>query len=78
MKRYGWLTRDDPEWDVAWGHFPDPVMAEPRTGERLQYMGSEQQAAGDWMHVFRHRSAPGALRRRSWRIPASPGWPPPA
>jgi hypothetical protein len=77
MHHHGWITREDPEWDIAWSHFPDRVMEEPHTGECLQYVGSAQQPAGDWLHVFRHRAVPGTLQRHYWRIPASPGWHPP-
>src|ERR1700740_2237342 len=34
----GWLERADPEWERAWSHFPDPVMAHPVSGECLQYL----------------------------------------
>src|SRR5713226_9755967 len=56
----GWLERTDPEWALAWSHFPDPVMAHPVSGECLQYMGSAQYPGRGWVHVFRHRLVPGS------------------
>jgi hypothetical protein len=72
----GWLTREDPEWERAWHHFPDPVMAHPVSGECLQYMGSVQEPGRGWVHVFRHRQVPGSGQRQVWRVPASVGWAP--
>ena len=69
--RSGWLEREDPEWERAWSHFPDPVMAHPARGECLEYIGSAQDPGLGWVHVFRHRQVPGSDQRQSWRIPAS-------
>jgi len=70
----GWLERADPEWECAWSHFPDPVMAHPVSGECLRYMGSTQSPGLGWVHIFRHRQVPGSDQRQYWRIPASTGW----
>jgi len=72
----GWLEREDPEWERAWSHFPDPVMANQTSGECLQYMGSIQDPGLGWIHVFRHRQVPWNDQRRYWHIHASVGWPP--
>ncbi len=72
--RSGWLERADPEWERAWSHFPDPVMAHPVNGECLHYMGSTQSPGLGWVHIFRHRQVPGSDQRQYWRIPASTGW----
>jgi hypothetical protein len=72
----GWLERTDPEWALAWSHFPDPVMAHPVSGECLQYMGSAQYPGRGWVHVFRHRQLPGSDLRQYWQVPASVGWQP--
>ena len=72
----GWLEREDLEWERAWSHFPDPVMAHQTSGECLQYMGSSQYPGLGWVHVFRHRHVPGSGERRYWRVHASGGWRP--
>jgi hypothetical protein len=54
------LVSDDPERQAAWATFPDPVMAHPNV-EVLQYMGSERDALGQWVHTFRHRCRPEML-----------------
>jgi hypothetical protein len=64
----GWLERTDPEWALAWSHFPDPVMVHPASGECLQYMGSAQYPGRGWVHVFRHRQVPGSNQRQWIRI----------
>jgi hypothetical protein len=70
----GWLEREDPEWEHAWSHFPDPVMAHPESGECLQYLGSAQYPERGWVHVFRHHQVPGTDQRQSWHVPAAAGW----
>lgn len=70
----GWLTREDPEWERAWRHFSDPVMAHSMSGACLQYMGSVREPGHGWVHVFRHRQVPGSGQRQYWRVVASAGW----
>jgi len=74
--RVGWLARDDPEWQRAWSHFPDPVLEHPESGECLQYLSSTQEPGRGWVHVFRHRQLPASQQRQYWRVPASSGWVP--
>jgi hypothetical protein len=69
------LTRDDPEWQAAWGQFADPTMRNEETGERLEYMGTAL-GEGGYVHCFRHRTVPGTNTRQDWGVCASPGWHP--
>ena len=75
-RRSGWLEPDDPEWERAWRHFPDPVLAHPESGACLEYMGSTQDPERGWVHVFRHRQVPTNQQRQYWRLAATPGWAP--
>jgi hypothetical protein len=70
------MTRDDPEWSRAWAHFPDPILEDPQTGERLQYMGSGHTPETGWRHAFRHRCHPTTRQRHYWHIPATKEWHP--
>jgi hypothetical protein len=72
---FGWVERDEPEWEAIWSMFPDKHMLDVASGEWLEYMGSTQTTEG-WQHEFRHRCEPTTQRRQYWQIPASAGWQP--
>lgn len=80
-KTIEFLLNDDPELQVAWQQFEDPVMHNPATGEYLQYMGTVARPGdgfvdGGYVHQFRHRAVPGTNTRQYWNIPATHGWKP--
>jgi hypothetical protein len=65
------LEHTDPEFNVAFSHFPDPVMRNAEYHECLQYMGTVVAPSGTAHHEFRHRAVPGTNERRYWKIPVS-------
>lgn len=69
------LPATDPELLRAWATFPDPVMLDQRSEERLEYMGTSL-TDGRWRHVFRHRCVPATQQRQYWQVAASAGWMP--
>ena len=71
-----WLSIEDPEWDAAWSHFPDPVLYNAQYGESLQYMGTIAVHQVGYVHEFRHRAMPATNQRQYWRFLCTPGWQP--
>lgn len=68
------MTVHEPEWDIAWGHFSDPIMLNKMTGDTLEYMDSRVVSDGTIIHGFRHRCHPETLYPTMCFIPATPGW----
>lgn len=68
------MSEHEPEWAIAWGYFPDPVLLDEETGEVLEYMGSRRCADGNLWHCFGHRHHPVAKARTMCFVQASPEW----